>query len=114
MTFDETVLFMADHVGKTIEALPSLPVPGREEPVHLVGCMGVVDRITRSSAGALAEAWYARLRREDGPSAGSLRLDRELFESAEREGARSAGRGAQRVGHVVVADHPAGGVIMAS
>jgi hypothetical protein len=46
---------MADQVIRTIEAAAQLPVTGREA-VHLVGRMGVVDHVTRSGAGALAEA----------------------------------------------------------
>jgi len=84
MTFEQTLQFLADHTGKTVDVDVALVVEGRSEPVHVAGFSGLLDRLSRSEARALPEAWYAGIRQHPtGPAAASIRLDRELFEAAE-------------------------------
>jgi hypothetical protein len=84
MTFDETLQFLREQVGKWVEVSVALLVPGREEPVHLAGFWGQVDRISQSGARALPDAWYVWFAEQPtGPTPGEFRLDRELFEEAD-------------------------------
>lgn len=84
MTFDETLDFLREQTGKWVEVSVALLVPGREEPAHLAGFTGQVDRLSQSGARALPEAWYVWfVEQQTGPTPGEFRLDRELFETAE-------------------------------
>ena len=44
MTSRTTLQFWADHVGKTGKVDVTLPVACRDEPVHIAGLLGALDR----------------------------------------------------------------------
>jgi hypothetical protein len=85
MNFDETISFLKQHAGKTVEVAVGMRVAGRAEPAHLVGFWGQLDRLGQSGPASGPEAWYVWMREahEDSPCMDEFRLERELFESAE-------------------------------
>jgi hypothetical protein len=85
MNFEDTIEFLEQHVGKTVEVVIEMPVPSRDEPVHLAGFWGQLGRLTKSGASDAPEAWYVWMRELDeaSPFMDEFRLDRELFEDAE-------------------------------
>lgn len=84
MNFDETVQFLREQTGKTVEVSVALLAPGREEPVHLANFWGRVDRLSESGPPAQTTGWYVWLAEDEpGPTPGEFRLDRELFEHAD-------------------------------
>lgn len=85
MNFDETLEFLQQHLGKTIEVAVELLVPGRDEPTHLAGFWGQLGHLSKSGAPGAPEAWYVWMRESDeaSPFMDEIRLDRELFDGAE-------------------------------
>ena len=84
MTFDETLQFLTEQVGRSVEVSVALPLPRRDEPTHLAGFSGEVESVRQSHARVLPEAWFVWFTHDDAsPAPGSLRIDRELFEDAD-------------------------------
>lgn len=40
MTFEGTLQFLVDHIGKTVDVEVTLPVAGADGPVHIAGFWG--------------------------------------------------------------------------
>ncbi len=84
VTFDETLRFLTEQVGKSIDATVAVPIEGPEETRHIAGFSGQVEGTSLSGARGLPEAWNVWLKQTDGtPFAASFRLDRGLFERAD-------------------------------
>lgn len=85
MNYDETIDFLKQHAGKTVEVAMGMHVAGRAEPAHLAGFWGRLDRLGQAGSAGGPEAWYVWMREaeEDSPCMDEFRLERDLFESAE-------------------------------
>jgi hypothetical protein len=80
MNFEETIEFLQQHLGKTVEVAVEVLVP-----THLAGFWGQLGRLSKSGASGAPEAWYVWMRESDeaSPFMDEFRLDRELFDDAD-------------------------------
>lgn len=83
MTFDQTLEYLREQVGKQVEVSVDLAVATREESAHLAAFTGRVHGLSQSGARALPDVWYVALAETEAWT--EVTLNRDLFEGAEVE-----------------------------
>lgn len=82
MTFDETIAFLTEQIGRSVEAGIEVEFPGRTGTTHVGTAAGQIDAVSQGG-GSGPESWYVWIDKQRLGSA--IHVHRDEFVDAEIE-----------------------------